>query len=204
MADEAPSAHSTRWVETSRGILRYSELAPLLAERVLRIQERIEAEDYAASPLDENLIRTLHRDFCGDLVPEWAGNWRSMAVQVGPHEPPPPHLVPLQMREYGLDLEARLAGPVQFERLPDTLAFAEARLLTIHPFADFNGRLVRLWLWELLRRLKLPPVQLVPRDKAETEIYLSALRAGDQNDFQPLAQLWMQRLSTPPAEPAGQ
>ena len=50
-----------RWLETSRGILRYSELAPLLAERVLRIQERIEAGDYAAAPLDENLIRTLFR-----------------------------------------------------------------------------------------------------------------------------------------------
>jgi hypothetical protein len=50
MADEASSAHSTRWLETSRGILRYSELAPLLAERVLRIQERIEAGEYAASP----------------------------------------------------------------------------------------------------------------------------------------------------------
>ena len=73
MADETPSAHSTRWLETSRGIFRYSELAPLLAERVLRIQERIEAGDYAAAPLDDNLIRTLHRDFCGDLVPEWAG-----------------------------------------------------------------------------------------------------------------------------------
>jgi len=73
MADETPSAHSTRWLETSRGILRYSELAPLLAERVLRIQERIEAEHYAAAPLDDTLIRTLHRDFCGDLVPDWAG-----------------------------------------------------------------------------------------------------------------------------------
>ena len=204
MADETPSAHSTRWLETSRGILRYSELAPLLAERVLRIQERIEAGDYAAAPLDENLIRTLHRDFCGDLVPEWAGQWRIIAVQVGLHEPPAPHLVPLQMREYSLDLQARLAEPIEFESLPDTLAFAEARLLTIHPFADFNGRLVRLWLWEILRRLKLPPVQLVPRDKAETENYLSALRSGDQKDFQPLAQMWMQRLSTPPPESTGQ
>ncbi|MEI7534068.1 MAG: glycoside hydrolase domain-containing protein [Verrucomicrobiae bacterium] len=62
MADETPSAHSTRWLETSRGILRYSELAPLLAERVLRIQERIEAGDYAAAPLDDNLIRTLLKD----------------------------------------------------------------------------------------------------------------------------------------------
>ncbi len=198
MADAAPSAHSTRWIETSRGILRYAELAPLLAERVLRIQERIEAGQYAAEPLDESLIRTLHRDFCGDLVPEWAGHWRSMAVCVGTHEPPPPHLVSLQVREYSLDLQARLAGPIPFERLPETLAFAESRLLTIHPFADFNGRLVRLWLWEILRRLQLPPVQLTPRDKAETEVYLAALRAGDQKDYQLLARLWMQRLATPP------
>ena len=170
---------------------------------MLRIQERIEAGDYASAPLDENLICTLHHNFCGDLVPEWAGHWRSMAVQVGQHEPPAPHLVPLQMREYSLDLQARLAEPIQFESLPDTLAFAEGRLLTVHPFADFNGRLVRLWLWEILRRLKLPPVQLVPRDKAETEIYLAALRAGDQKNFEPLAQLWMQRLSTPPPESTG-
>ena len=138
MADKTPSAHSTRWLETSRGILRYSELAPLLAERVLRVQERIESGDYAAAPLDDALIRTLHRGFCGDLVPDWAGQWRTVAVQVGSHEPPPPHLGPLQMREYGLDLQARLEGPVQYELLPDTLAFAESRLLTIHPFADWG------------------------------------------------------------------
>jgi CRISPR-associated endonuclease/helicase Cas3 len=187
---------STRWIETTHGVIRYAELAPLLAERVLRIQERIEAEGYAASALDENLIRTLHRDFCADLVPDWAGNWRTIAVTVGAHEPPPPHLVPLQMREYALDLQARLQEPVPIEQLPETLAFAEARLLTIHPFADFNGRLARLWLWELLRRLKLPPVSLAPQDKIATEIYLTALRAADQKNFQPLAQLWIQRLAS--------
>jgi len=51
MADEAPSAHSTRWLETSRGILRYAELAPLLAERVLRLQERIEGDQKDFQPL---------------------------------------------------------------------------------------------------------------------------------------------------------
>lgn len=40
MADQTPSPNaSTRWIETSKGVIRYSELAPLLAERVLRIQE---------------------------------------------------------------------------------------------------------------------------------------------------------------------
>jgi CRISPR-associated endonuclease/helicase Cas3 len=196
MADQSSSSNpSTRWIETTQGILRYGELAPLLAERVLRIQERIEVEIYAAMELDESTIRELHRDFCQDLVPEWAGSWRTMAVQVGQHEPPPPHLVPLLMREYALDLRVRLQEPLPVEELPETLAFAEGRLLTIHPFADFNGRLARLWLWELLRRLKLPPVTLAPQDKASTEIYLQALRAADQKDFQPLARLWIQRLA---------
>jgi len=130
MADQSASPNpSTRWIETSQGVIRYTELAPLLAERVLRIQERIEGEFYAASSLDEDLIRTLHHDFCGDLVPDWAGHWRTIAVRVGSHEPPQPHLVPLRMREYALDLQARLQSPLEIIQLPETLAFAEARLL---------------------------------------------------------------------------
>ena len=196
MADQTPSPNaSTRWIETAQGVIRYSELAPLLAERVLRIQERIEAEDYAGSPLDEDLTRVLHRDFCGDLVPDWAGKWRTIAVRVGSHEPPAPPLVPLQMREYALDLQARLEEPISNEKLPETLAFAEGQLLTIHPFTDFNGRLTRLWLWELLRRLKLPPVNLAPQNRMATDVYLKALRSADGKDFRPLAELWIQRLT---------
>jgi CRISPR-associated endonuclease/helicase Cas3 len=196
MADQTPSPDaSTRWIETAQGVIRYSELAPLLAELVLRIQERIEAEDYAGSPLDEDLIRALHRDFCGDLVPDWAGKWRIIAVRVGPHEPPAPPLVPMQMREYALDLQARLEEPVKNAQLPEMLAFAEGRLLTIHPFADFNGRLARLWLWELLRRLKLPPVNLAPQNRTAADVYLQALRSADGKDFRPLAELWIQRLT---------
>ena len=57
MADQPSSSHpSTRWIETTQGVLRYGELAPWLAERVLRIQERIEAEAYAAVELDETTL----------------------------------------------------------------------------------------------------------------------------------------------------
>ncbi len=142
MADETASPDSsTRWLETSRGILSYSELAPLLAERVLRVQERIETDGYADCPVAEVLILTLHRDFCGDLVPDWAGRWRTVAVRVGAHEPPAPPRVPEHMRQYALDLQARLEDPLPVEQVPEALAFAEGRLLSIHPFADFNGRL---------------------------------------------------------------
>jgi CRISPR-associated endonuclease/helicase Cas3 len=191
----SPSGAATRWLETSRGILSYSQLAPLLAERVLRVQERIEAGEFDGARLDEELVRRLHGEFCGDLVPDFAGRWRAIPVQVGTHEPPLPHQVPLRMRDYVLDLAVQMEAAGGPEGMPDALAFAEGRLLSIHPFADFNGRLTRLWLWELLRRLRLPPVALVPGDEAGVAAYLAALRAGDGNDFRPLSALWQERLA---------
>ena len=195
MADStAPGGAATRWLETSRGLLSYAQLAPLLAERVLRVQQRIEAGVFEGAPLDEELLRQMHGEFSGDLVPEWSGRRRTIAVRVGAHEPPAPHEVPLRMRDYVLDLAVRLDASTQSEDLVRTLAFAEGRLLTIHPFADFNGRVTRLWLWELLRRLRLPPVDLVP-SAAGTADYLAALRAADACDFRPLTTIWTERLA---------
>lgn len=188
-----PPSHATRQVETARGVLSYAELAPLLANRAATIERAIEAGDHDDDPLDDTLIRRLHILLCADLVPAFAG-WRSKDVVIGAHEPPPYYRVPLMMRDYARDLDARLAhlghSP---ELLPEFLAFAEGRLLSIHPFADFNGRVTRLFLRLLLRRLDLPAVDLLPApDQADT--YLAALAAGDRADWSPLAEVWRQRL----------
>lgn len=66
-------------------------------------------------------------------------------------------------------------------------------MLSIHPFADFNGRVTRLWLIVLLRRLDLPDVDPTPREP-ETTAFLAALRAADERNWQPLSALWRQRL----------
>lgn len=196
MADETPLPDaSTRWLETSRGVIRYSELAPLLAERVLRVQQGIEAHAYAGRALDEELLCALHGDFCRDLVPAWAGRWRTVTVRVGPHEPPAPHLVALDMRNYALDLQARVAGEPTPDEWIEHLAFAEGRLLSIHPFADFNGRVARLWLWEILRRAELPPARLAATESAAVQSYLAALRRADAHDYRPLEEIWRQRLA---------
>jgi len=57
------------------------------------------------------------------------------------------------------------------------LAFAEGRFLTIHPFQNFNGRTIRLFLAELMRRLDLPGVVLAPEGEAERADYFLALEA---------------------------
>ncbi|MCX6951869.1 MAG: Fic family protein [Verrucomicrobia bacterium] len=190
-----PPGHATRTVETTRGLLTYAQLAPLLAERVLGVEQRIAAGDFHARALDGDFIGELHAAIAGDLVPAWAGQWRTVPVQVGAHEPPPPHEIALLVRLYADDLDARL-GALTDDLLLETLAFAEGRLLTIHPFRDFNGRVTRLLLRELLRRLELPPVDLVPTTAADEPTYFSALRAGDMLDWQPLAAVWRKRLET--------
>ncbi len=162
---------------------------------MLRVQQRIEAEAYDGRPLDEDLLCALHEDFCGDLVPEWAGRWRAIAVRVGTHEPVAPHLLPVEMRNYGLDLQARLAAAPTPDDWLEHLAFAEGRLLTLHPFADFNGRVTRLWLSEILRRADLPPVELAATEPGAVQGYLAALRAADARDFRPLVEIWRGRLA---------
>ncbi len=142
------------------------------------------------------MILEFHRAICGALLPTMAGRWRAIDVRVGSHLAPPFVEVPVLMRTYCLDLQARLtsfAGTLD-DSLLECLAFGEGRLLSIHPFEDFNGRVTRTFLAELLQRLDLPAVDPTPRAGAETEQYLRALGAADRQDWDPLVAVWRQRF----------
>lgn len=186
-------AHATRTIETSIGRLSYVELAPRLALEVALVERAIESGDYDERQLDDALIHDLHRHVCATLVPAFVG-WRRIDVVIGSHTPPPFYQVPVAIREYANDLAARLAHLNETgERLLELLAFAEGRLLSVHPFADFNGRAARLFLRLLLRRLDLPAIDLVPATE-EAPAYLAALAAGDHADWAPLIAVWRQRF----------
>ena len=188
---------ATRFVETAFGILSYSQLAPLLGERVTHLEESVQAEEFRSSPLDENLLLEFHRRICGDLTPDWAGKWRSVEVSVGPLTPPAPHQLPMLMRDYALDLQAHWDGATSddMELALEFLAFAEGRFLSIHPFRDFNGRTIRVFLAELLRRLDFPLVNLAPENEEARSLYFSALEAADRCDWQPLIAIWSRRIA---------
>jgi CRISPR-associated endonuclease/helicase Cas3 len=100
------------------------------------------------------------------------------------------------MRDYALDLQARWpeATAILSDLTLELLAFAEGRFLTIHPFRDFNGRTIRLFLRELLRRLDFPRVILEPDTDAGSAAYFVALEAADCSDFKPLVEIWRDRL----------
>jgi len=187
---------ATRHLDTTLGVLSYAALAPHLARRVEAVQDAIADGEFDERAIDETLLRDLHQYICGDLTPQFSSRWRSNQVVVGSHEPPPPFQLEQHMQGYVADLNARLAG---LSAEPDdlwleALAFAEGRLLSIHPFADFNGRLTRVFLDLLTRRLNLPDIDPTPAPGIDTERYLDALRAADRHDWRPLMAIWRQRL----------
>jgi CRISPR-associated endonuclease/helicase Cas3 len=170
-----------------------------LARNVLALERQIEDGDFVQAALDDTLLLRFHHLICDDLVPE-LGGWRRTNVTVGSHAPPDFFRVPSLVREYGLDLQARLSavGATENELLLEALAFAEGRVLSIHPFSDFNGRVTRVWLREILRRLNLPPVALAPTEASGRDAYLAALRAADRNDWRPLINVWRKRFEEGP------
>ncbi len=101
------------------------------------------------------------------------------------------------MRLYAADLDARWhdAATTPSELTLEYLAFAEGRFLTIHPFRDFNGRTIRLFLLELLRRLDLPRVVLAPAGDSARTTYFNALEAADHLDWRPLIEIWRERFT---------
>ena len=187
---------ATRYIETRLGILSYQELAPLIAEKVALTEFDIFEREFAELSI-ERLLLELHRRVCDELLPDMAGRWRTREVTVGSHNPPSYWRVPVLMREFSADLEARLSnvGTDLSAELAGDLVFAEGRLLHIHPFEDFNGRVTRLFLIELLLRMDLPIMDTATRSLEERDKYFEALRAYDRNDPQPLIAIWQHRIS---------
>jgi CRISPR-associated endonuclease/helicase Cas3 len=190
--------NATRYVETTRGILSYAELAPLLAERVALVELVLyEDETFAAAPLDEHLLLDLHRRIAGELVPEWAGRWRDIAVTVGRLEPPQPFQIPMLMRDSALDLQARWSAATseKSDLLLEFLAFAQGRFLastrstisTDEPSASSSSN---------SSAVSISRASNSPRRPMQAGRSISPpSKPPDRRDLQPLVDIWRERFA---------
>ncbi len=153
--------------------------------------------DFADKPFGEQLVKDFHSAFLAPLLPKMAGTWRTINVQVGNHVPPPPWDIPARMRNYADNVNARIRGADTFELQVEALAYAEGELLHVHPFEDFNGRVTRVVLIELMGRLDIPPVEVaVERDSPAFASYANALAEYDNGRLQSLVEFWDARLQS--------
>jgi fido (protein-threonine AMPylation protein) len=191
------SASSTRSFDTSRGALTYAELSDAIAPHLEALLEEVFRGDFAGKPFDEQLIKDFHRGFLAPLLPKMAGTWRTINVQVGHHVPPQPLEIPVRMRNYVENVTARILRADTFDLQIEALAYAEGELLHVHPFEDFNGRVTRAVLIELMGRLDIPPVEIsVKRGSPAFASYLNALAEYDNGRLQPLVEFWDVRLQS--------
>lgn len=134
--------------------------------------------------LNELFIKNLHHRMFGDVW-KWAGQFRQSDKNIGG----PWHQVPMSVRN--LCDDARLWLELRDES-PDQIAVRfHHRLVSIHPFANGNGRHARLLTDVLLGNvLKCPKFTWGSEDLSKAgdvrHKYITALHAADQQNYGPL------------------
>jgi Fic family protein len=139
------------------------------------------------TPVDERVVCELHRRIVARSQPEIAGIYSHNPRRIAgsPVVFPNPAKIPQLMEEFGAWLKAAPSAPAS--------AFdAHFRLVSIHPFADGNGRAARLLMNLMLIRGGYPPVAVRPEDR---KAYLDSLeRASLAEDLTPYRLLMHERL----------
>jgi Fic-DOC domain mobile mystery protein B len=132
-------------------------------------------------------VRTLHKRMFGDTW-RWAGTFRSTEKNIGID----PARIASSLSDLCEDVKTQLACRGQHGGYPlDEIATRLShRLVSIHPFANGNGRLSRTFADLILvengvARFTWGAANLVSESEARAK-YLAALRAADAKDYAPL------------------
>ena len=133
-----------------------------------------------ADLMSSDFVRKLHKRMFGATW-RWASTFRTTEKNIG--------IDPARIQPALLDLCADVKTQIEFHSMPidEIAARFSHRLVSIHPFANGNGRLSRTMADLLLVNLDSPrfswgAANLV-RDGGARQRYLNALRAADAKDY---------------------
>lgn len=182
---------ATRYIETAFGILPRYKLTELEAEGIAKGLVWVIRNAPKKPPITAELLLILHKRCFGFIFPNWAGTLRRVDVQVSNYTPPPPY----RLREHLMDFERDLTEQIRQEQLISVAAWMQHRIVWIHPFLDYNGRIARLATNLLFLEHGLPLVE-IPAEKSGTirDKYIAAMQAGDHGDLKPLEALLQRSL----------
>ncbi len=139
-------------------------------------------------PITISLLLKLHQIAFAHLY-EWAGKWRKVQVVFGNITPPTSKNV-LNLMYHFLDNLNFKIGIIQTEAdLVDTLAYTHYQFIYIHPFMNGNGRMSRMLTNLVALKKGYAPVLLGHRRGINRPLYISAMRAADDGNMEPLKKL---------------
>lgn len=196
MSKSTKPKSATSFKETAFGILSRSKIVTLEQEGIKKAQQYIlELSDRKAEIAPE-LIRAIHKEGFGPIFPNWAGKFRDLDVTVGEYEPPHYSRIPELVKNLCDDLKERLKhlplpkNQEQFlTEVISLLAWFQHRLVWIHPFRDYNGRVARLLTNLLALNLGLPLIIIKAETGRDRRRYITTMKAADQHDYSKLERL---------------
>jgi Fic family protein len=145
-----------------------------------------------SAPFTEKNLLDLHGILLKGINDSIAGRFRDRRVMIlgAKYQPPSEREVPDLISEFLEQLQSA-SGADKVD--PILLAsWAHWCIARIHPFADGNGRVSRLWQDLVLFRNRLTCAIIPPESKQE---YLESLKAADAGDFNSLVQLVCRRIA---------
>ncbi len=159
----------------------------LEAVNLNRALDRAEVLAIAEAPLTEHGIRELHALLFASIDDENAGIYRRIDTRLVGRDylPPESVLVPALLREFTEWLEETPADAVA------RATAAQAKILSISPFLDGNGRVGRLLSNFILYAAGYPPAIVRLEDSKR---YYDGLRQADGGDMSILLALMIERI----------
>ncbi|MDP2632944.1 MAG: Fic family protein [Candidatus Curtissbacteria bacterium] len=193
MAKSTKPKSATSFKETAFGILPRSRVVILEQEGIKKAQQYILKLSDKKAEITPELICAIHKEGFGFIFPGWAGKFRAIDVTVGEYEPPHYSSIPEFVKNLCEDLKERLKylpSPKNQEQflteVISLLAWFQHRLVWIHPFQDYNGRVARLLTNLLALNLGLPLLIIKADTGQDREAYIKAMKAADKNDYSKL------------------
>lgn len=158
------------------------ELNAVEQENILKAQTWL-AGKKSLDALSDKFLRDLHKRMFGDVW-KWAGDYRRSDKNIGVSW----HQIPTSLHQ--LLQDARYWVENGTYGLDEIGARFHHRLVSVHCFANGNGRHARLATDTLLRAHKLEPFSwgsaALGDVSAERVRYIAALRSADLHDYQSL------------------
>lgn len=145
--------------DTKLGILPIKEIEIIITDNLANVRAYV-LRNYKKLSINSGLAKNLHLKLAGSLFPE-AGQYRKRNVRVGNYELPPYFKVAEMMKDWERDFRERKKYIKKLDDHIEILAWMMHKLLLIHPFFDYNGRIARLMGEIYLIKNKLPAISFM-------------------------------------------